>query len=203
MMTTIEQVVRWAGALMVAVTLAVIFWGLGRALRRPPGRTTGQAGKFLHLWFYLLIGIPFFGVAFLLWRPLPLTLSPPARIAALIVGALLYFPGLALTLWARLTLGKMYNVSTIAGAQLYADQRLITRGPFAIVRHPMYLGLMLASLGGLLLYRTWTVVFTLTFWGLFVRARREETALAAEFGAQWEEYKRRVPGWIPRLRGKR
>jgi protein-S-isoprenylcysteine O-methyltransferase Ste14 len=36
-----------------------------------------------------------------------------------------------------------------------------------------------------------------------VRARREEAALAAEFGAEWEEYKRRVPGWFPRLRGKR
>jgi protein-S-isoprenylcysteine O-methyltransferase Ste14 len=202
-MTTIEGAVRWAGALMVTVTLGAVFWGLARALRRPAGRTTGQAGKFLHLWFYLLVGILFFGVAFVLWRPLPLTLSPPARIAALIVGALLYFPGLALVLWGRLTLGQMYNVSTTAGAQLYADHRLITRGPFAIVRHPMYLGLMLASLGGLLIYRTWTAVFTLTFLGLFVRARREETALAAEFGAEWEAYRRRVPGWIPRLRGKR
>ena len=202
-MTTIEGVVRWAGALMVAVTLAVVFWGLARALRHPAGRTTGQAGKFLHLWFYLLIGIPFFGVAFLLWRPLPLTLSPAARIAALVVGALLYFPGLGLVLWGRLTLGTMYNVSTIAGAQLYADHRLITRGPFAVVRHPMYLGLMLASVGGLLVYRTWTLVFALTFLGLFVRARREEEALAAEFGAEWEEYKRRVPGWIPCLRRKR
>lgn len=199
----IERLVCWAGALMAAATLVVIFWGLARALRRPKGRTTGQAGRFLRLWFYLLIGVPFFGVAFGLWHPLPLALSPAARIAALVVGALLYFPGLALTLWARLTLGEMYNVSTAAGAQLYADHRLITHGPFAIVRHPMYLGLMLAAIGGLLLYRTWTVVFTLTFLGLFVRARREETALAAEFGVEWEMYKRRVPGWIPRLWRKR
>jgi len=37
------------------------------------------------------------------------------------------------------------------------------------------------------------------FLGLVLRARREEQALADEFGEQWEEYCRRVPGWIPRI----
>ena len=98
----------------------------------------------------------------------------------------------------------MYNVSSSFGAQLYADQQLVTRGPFAYVRHPMYLGILVASFGGLLLYRTWTLVFTtLNFLALTVRARREEQALAAEFGEQWEAYRRRVPGWIPRIRGDR
>jgi protein-S-isoprenylcysteine O-methyltransferase Ste14 len=94
----------------------------------------------------------------------------------------------------------MYNVSSSMGAQLYADHWLVTHGPFALVRHPMYLGIILASLGGLLIYRTWTLLFTTVgFLGLALRARREEQALAAEFGEQWEEYCRRVPGWIPRL----
>jgi protein-S-isoprenylcysteine O-methyltransferase Ste14 len=150
---------------------------------------------------YLAIGIPYFGVCALLWQPLPLTLSRSARLVALMLGALLYFSGLALVLWGRLTLGEMYNVSSSLGAQLYADQRLVTRGPFAYVRHPMYLGILVASFGGLLLYRTWTLVFTtLNFLALFVRARREEQALAAEFGEQWEVYCRRVSAWLPRLR---
>jgi protein-S-isoprenylcysteine O-methyltransferase Ste14 len=150
---------------------------------------------------YLAIGIPYFGACALLWRPLPLTLSRPARLAALMLGALLYFPGLALVLWGRLTLGRMYNVSSSLGAQLYADQELVTRGPFAYVRHPMYLGILVASFGGLLLYRTWTLIFTtINFLALIVRARREEQALAAEFGEQWEAYGRRVPGWLPQIR---
>ncbi len=91
----------------------------------------------------------------------------------------------------------MYNVSSSMGAQLYADHRLVTHGPFAIVRHPMYLGVILASAGGLLIYRTWTLLFTtVSFLGLVLRARREEEALAAEFSEQWEEYRRRVPAWI-------
>lgn len=194
----VERWVGWAGAAALAVSLGAVLVGIARALRRPRGRATGLARRFLRLPIYLLIGVPFFGLCFLLWRLLPLALSLSARIAALIVGALLYFPGLALVLWARLTLGEMYNVSSSVGAQLYADHRLVTHGPFAIVRHPMYAGLILASMGGLLLYRTWTLVFTMSFLGLVLRARREEQALAAEFGEEWEEYCRRVPAWLPR-----
>jgi protein-S-isoprenylcysteine O-methyltransferase Ste14 len=149
---------------------------------------------------YLLISILFFGPCFLLWRPLPLALTAPARIVALALGTLLLFPGLILYLWARLTLGEMYNVSSSMGAQLYADHRLVTHRPFALVRHPMYVGILLASAGGLLIYRTWTLVFTtVTFLGLVLRARREEQALAAEFGQRWQEYCQRVPGWIPHI----
>ena len=197
MLDIVEQWVGWAGAVELVVCLAAIFVGIARTPRRPKGRATGQARRFMRLPVYFLIGIPFFGLCFFLWRPLPLALSESARIAALIVGALLYFPGLTLVLWARLTLGEMYNVSSSVGVQLYADRRLITHGPFAIVRHPMYAGLILASMGGLFIYRTWTLVFTMIFLGLVRRARREEQALAAEFGEEWEEYCRRVPGWIP------
>ena len=194
----VEWWVHWAGAVAALVCLMVALAGIARGLRRPRGRATGLARKALRLPAYLVIGVVFFGPCFLLWRPLPLTLAALTRIVALALGALLLFPGLALYLWARLTLGGMYNVSSSMGAQLYADHRLVTHGPFAIVRHPMYLGVILASVGGLLICRTWTLVFiTVTFLGLVLRAQREEQALAAEFGEQWDEYCRRVPGWIP------
>jgi protein-S-isoprenylcysteine O-methyltransferase Ste14 len=195
---SVEWWVREVGAVSALVCLFAALAGMGRGLRRPRGRTTGLARKVLRLPAYLLISVLFFGPCFLLWRPLPLAFSAPVRVLALALGALLLFPGLALVLWGRFTLGEMYNVSSSMGAQLYADHRLITHGPFAFVRHPMYLGIILASVGGLLIYRTWTLVFTtVTFLGLVLRARREEQALAAEFGEQWEEYCRRVPGWIP------
>jgi len=161
---------------------------------------TGLAGKVMQPLAYLLIGVAYFGTWLVLWRPLPLALSPSARTVALALGTLLYFPGLALYLWAWRTLGEMYNVSTSFGAQLYTEHRLITHGPFAIVRHPMYLGVLTAALGGLLIYRTWTALFVIvTFLSLFRRAHHEEQALAAEFGEQWEAYRQRVPGWMPRI----
>ena len=197
---TVEQCVRWIGAADMLVTLAIVLFGLARSLTRPRGRAIGRANQMLRAPTYVIISIGYFGLWYILWRPVPLALPIPARGAALILGALLLFPGLALVLWGRLTLGQMYNVSSAFGAQLYADHRLITHGPFALVRHPMYVGVIMASFGGLLLYRTWALVFAATtFLGLTIRARREEQALAAEFGVQWQAYCQQVPAWIPRL----
>jgi hypothetical protein len=62
-------------------------------------------------------------------------------------------------------------------------------------------GLILVSFGALLIYSTWTTLIYAFFAPLTsVRARREEAALAAEFGEQWQEYSKRVPAFFPRLR---
>lgn len=195
---TIERWTRWAGLAAVLGTLAVVLGGLWRGTQRPVGHKTGPEPKILRSpAFYVLATVGYFGLCYRLWRPLPMALSYPLRALALILGLLLYFPGLALILWGRLTLAEMYNVSSSFGAQLFADHQLVIDGPFAHVRHPMYLGFLLASIGGLFLYRTWTFVFVLLqFPSLVVRARREEQALAVSFGEQWVNYCRQVPAWL-------
>lgn len=199
-MRAIERWVRRVGAVAALVCLASALFGLWRGLQRPKGRATGQAQKALQVPVYLLVSADYLGLGLILWRPLPLRLSRRAHSTALGLGTLLYFPGLVLYLWGRFTLGRMYNVSSAAGAQLYANHRLITTGPYGLIRHPMYVGLLVAGLGGILLYETWTpVLFAVTFFGLMLRARREEQALAAEFGEQWQAYAQRVPAWVPRL----
>jgi protein-S-isoprenylcysteine O-methyltransferase Ste14 len=165
------------------------------------GRISGRAAGWLRsAAFYLLATALFLALSAIFWRPLPLKLSSSIRSLALVVGALIYFPGLAFLLWGRVTLGKMYFVSTAFGAQLYADHQLVTRGPFAIVRHPMYLGLIASAMGSLLLYQTWTTAaFALFAPFILFRARREEQALAAEFGKEWRAYCCRVPAFFPWL----
>lgn len=198
----IERWVRWIAAAAGIATLAIALWrGVWRGLGRPPGRTTGAAGKVLRAPLQLALGALWIGACLILWRPIPLVLPMPLRIGALILGALFAFPGLALYWWGAGTLGEMYKPASALGVQLNAEHRLITYGPFALVRHPLYLGLQLAAFGSLLIYRTWTLVFVaLNFLALVLRARREEEALAAEFGAEWGAYARRVPGWVPGVR---
>lgn len=196
---TLESLLRGLGGAFAYFTLAAIFYGIWRGTQRQAGRTSGRTPGWLRSkWFYLITTLIFFGISAWGWQPLPLAFSTPARIALLASGAAFYFPGLSLMLWGRLSLGRHYFVSTGTGAQLFQGQPLITHGPYALVRHPMYLGLMAASIGSLLLYQTWTaLLYTVFSPFILLRARREEQALAAEFGESWHEYCNRVPMLFP------
>lgn len=199
-----EKWVRRAAGLGFVVFVSVVCQGLAASARRPKGRASGPATKGLHWLRASYLPMSAFALIALskLWRPLPLPLSPAARLATTLLGALLFFSGLALFLWGRRTMGDMYDLSSSLGAELYADHRLVTSGPFAIVRHPLYLAGQLAEVGALLIFRNWTMApVTVNAPMLILRARREEETLAAEFGPRWEEYKRRVPMLLPRPRG--
>lgn len=205
---TIERAIQWAGAAGAVISVAAVYSGIVRGARRPRGEETEDLPDVARLSmsgsprFYLPSTVAALWLLRLLWRPIYPGLPRSARTVLLIVGSLLYFPGLALTLWGRLTMKEMYNVSSNLGAQLYSDHRLVTSGPFRFMRHPMYVGGIMAELGALLLYRTWTallIAFNVPF--LPIRARYEERLLAARFGAEWEEYARKAPMWpLPGLR---
>ena len=198
----VEPIVRWMGGLLAYITLGIILFGIWGGIHRQAGRTTGRTASWLRSpWFYFASVLLFFGICYFGWIPLPLEVSTPTRAWLLALGSLVYFPGMLFVLWGRLALGKNYFVSTGFGAQLFAGHQLVTSGPFAIVRHPMYSGLILAALGSLLIYSTYTTLLFACFTPLItVRALREEAALAAEFGEKWQEYRQHVPAFIPRLR---
>jgi len=201
----IEKIVQWAGGLLALTVLGIILFGVWRGTRHQAGREVGLGASWLRSrQFYLVTSLMFIGIAHLGWTPLPWNISLAGRRWMLAIGSLLYFPGMLILLWGRLTLGRNYFVSTGFGAQLFKDHQLITSGPYAIVRHPMYAGLILAALGGLLIYATWTTVYFACFAPfMLVRARREEQVLVKEFGEQWVEYSQRVPAFIPRVRKER
>jgi protein-S-isoprenylcysteine O-methyltransferase Ste14 len=204
-LSLVDSTIRWLGGLLAYTTLGVILYGIWRGTQRQAGLTTGLTGAWLRSpWFYLASVVLFFSICYFGWILMPLTVSPPIRVVMLIVGTLLYFPGMLFVMWGRLALGKNYFVSTGFGAQLFSDHQLVTTGPFAIVRHPMYAGIILAALGSLLIYHTWTTLLFTCFAPLTaVRAHREEQALAAEFGEQWQEYCKRVPAFFPQPRKER
>lgn len=197
----IDAVVDLVGLLALLLTFAEIMAGIARGLRQPTGAARGWLALLLgRRTFYLVAGGVYVALAARLWRPLPACGGKRRRLSRF-VGTLLYFPGLGLVVWSRRALGSMYGASTGFGARLYAGHRLITHGPYALVRHPLYLGLYMTAVGGILLYHTWTFVMILiSFVGLPLRAQQEDALLAETFGPAWQQYARDVPGWLPRLR---
>jgi len=76
---------------------------------------------------------------------------------------------------------------------------LVTHGPFGYSRNPMYLGMVLVLAGAAWMFGTLTSflvvpVFAVVIQILFIRA--EESMLAATFGDEYEDYRRRVRRWI-------
>jgi protein-S-isoprenylcysteine O-methyltransferase Ste14 len=158
----------------------------------------------LRLPILALATIGFFGAGVWLWRPLPCRLETTARFLLSSGGCLLLVGACGLYLWGLRSLGAMFAPSSGFGVRLHAGHRLIEAGPYAIVRHPMYLAVMLAGGGSLMLYQTWaTLGLAILMLGLVVRARREERVLERELGATWRAYATRVPPWLPRARATR
>ncbi|HZP97210.1 MAG TPA: isoprenylcysteine carboxylmethyltransferase family protein [Candidatus Limnocylindria bacterium] len=200
----IALALRWLVAGVALVVLAALVYGVIRAHVGPPGRTTRAASLVLRGRVQVVISLLLLAVSVVLWRPLPVEPSDPLRPWIDATGALLALMGLALVLWGRLTLGHLYDVSSVGGVRLRPSHRLVTEGPFRYVRHPMYVGVELAAIGGLLLYRTWTLAFlTVAFLGLVFRAAREDEALQLEFGEEWTAYRLHVPAWLPHFRRSR
>jgi O-methyltransferase involved in polyketide biosynthesis/protein-S-isoprenylcysteine O-methyltransferase Ste14 len=197
-MTSLIGILRWTCGAFALGLLAFILWSIVRRVNRPTGAESGRRVGWLHSpLFYAGASLFFFGLCVLLWIPLP---GYPFADGLALAGAIVCLPGLVFVLWGRLVLGNMYFVSTGFGAQLFAQHRLITAGPYAVVRHPMYFGLILAAFGSLWLYQTWTgAFFILCALSVIRRALREEEVLAKEFGAEWTEYCARVPMLFPLL----
>ena len=81
------------------------------------------------------------------------------------------------------------------------QQRLVTDGLYALVRHPQYSGLFIALFGEGILH--WPTVFSVMAFPIIVLmytllARREENKVKAQFGESYSEYQQRVPMFFPR-----
>lgn len=82
-------------------------------------------------------------------------------------------------------------------------ERLVVSGFNRYVRNPMYVSLVVAIVGQVLLFGNfWLLVYAVAAWivpAVFVRFYEEPT-LARTYGAEYENYRRSVPAWWPRLR---
>lgn len=115
-----------------------------------------------------------------------------------LLASLLFLAGLALVGVA--TVGRLWCSLYISG---YKDSRLITVGPYSVMRHPLYFFSFLGFAGVGLATETLTLAITLTLLmivGYPAVIRREETVLRAKFGAQFEAYRARTPALVPAFR---
>ena len=119
-----------------------------------------------------------------------------ADLAVVPLGVLLIAMGFGFAFWAA---GLFRREGTEINPTSPANKTLVVKGPFRYTRNPMYLGLVLASLGvafcagSLPMFAVPVLVFATANW---VHIPFEEAKMRRQFGAAYDDYTRRVRRWL-------
>jgi protein-S-isoprenylcysteine O-methyltransferase Ste14 len=186
-MMNAEHALFWLWAIWYASWLTSLLWA-GRVQERPDWREHGSYQAATMVGIVLLFVVPALPIAqnamwvtreWFGWTIFGLT-------------ALIF----AFCWWARIVMGKLWNGLISRNA----DHRIIDTGPFAIVRHPIYSGVIAAAfflaieLGTAVAFAG-AAMLSLSFW---IKAALEEKFLRKELGPQaYDAYRRRVPMLVP------
>lgn len=178
------------GFLLLAAAMAFMWWRIrdhaeprGKALRAPTMRG------------FTLQAIGFAAVAF---GPVKITLQSASAAALGQAVTVAILMGFCLCLFATSVFALKKNWSF--SARTRSDHDLVTWGPFATIRHPIYTGLFAALLAiavALGHWRGFLLALPLFWYGTWLRAVAEESVLRGRFGDDYERYAARVKRFVP------
>ena len=188
-----------AVAALIATWLifAVVFF-VGRRGAAPRSRTRASNNR---SWFgFALQGIGYaiiFGIGRDYFQPI----VPMPKFAEALVLLVATATGVASVVFcfsAARTLGKQWSLA----ARVIVGHELIEKGPFAVVRNPIYLGMFGLLIQAGIVLSVWQAILPAVvafLVGTYVRIEEEEKILRDEFGAQFDDYVRRVPAFLPKV----
>ena len=170
-----------------------VYWSFGVPQRRPAKRQVALTFTVLNT------GLLYLGfILVLLGRSVPSSLGllfVPQAIPIDVAGTVFAIIGIAFAIWSRQSLRNNWS----GEVAIREGQQFIRSGPYAMVRHPIYTGMLLALLGTTLVASTVGSLLGLVFavLSLWQKAGIEEQFLMAEFGEQYTRYRREVKFLIP------
>jgi protein-S-isoprenylcysteine O-methyltransferase Ste14 len=120
----------------------------------------------------------------------------PEREWIAILGALLTAVGVAFAIWARRHIGRNWS----GQVTIRKEHELIRTGPYAHIRHPIYTGILTAVAGTAIAIGEYRAIlaFAVIAIGFVVKAKREESFLAMQFGPAFDEHRRHTGFFLPR-----
>jgi len=168
-------------------------WAIGALQASPAVRRQSSRSRVGHI---LLLT----AAALLMWRrPFGLLgwrFVPHTELAGWI-GVGVAVAGIAVAIAARVFLGRNWSgVVTVK-----KDHELIRRGPYAVVRHPIYSGILLGLLGTAIVVGEVRALIGVALFaiGFRVKSLTEEQFMEEQFGDEYRDYKRRVKALVPLL----
>ena len=152
-------------------------------------RVRGTGYLFIVLLLFMLSPLGFTGVFGMMFY------FPSAGLKAF--GLLLTASGVGLGIWARRRLGSNWS----AVPALKEGHTLVTTGPYSLVRHPIYTGILTGLVGSAIVLGTYgsLVAMGLSVLIVVIRVRQEEGLLREQFGQEYDDYRKRSKAIVPWL----
>jgi protein-S-isoprenylcysteine O-methyltransferase Ste14 len=121
----------------------------------------------------------------------------PSALWSFWLGAAVMVAGLGFAVWAREHLGTNWSRSVT----IKQGHELITTGPYAVVRHPIYTGILAGFLGTAIALSQMRgfIAFVLIFFALWLKLRMEEQWMRSQFGETYTTYSRHTAALVPYL----
>jgi protein-S-isoprenylcysteine O-methyltransferase Ste14 len=142
----------------------------------------------------LITVVLLFRTAFFARPPSDNANASPSHTLVAYAGVLLCAAGIAFAIWARSHLGRNWSPTP----SLKAEHELITTGPYRLVRHPIYTGMLFALLGNTLVFGARSLILVVAFVAIVARrVRLEERLMMQQFPEQYPEYRERTKAVIP------
>jgi protein-S-isoprenylcysteine O-methyltransferase Ste14 len=180
-------------ALFIIWAVFIAYWILSAVRDRSPFKRKSCPLSNLS---YMAVPIAIWVIAASLAAPWLLTAHfLPDTIIFAILGLLITGAGIGFAIWARIHLGRNWT----GQPAIREDHRIIRTGPYAIVRNPIYSGLVLALIGTAIATGSVTslCIVVLVLVVFIIKIRTEETLLREEFGEEYDRYRREVKALIP------
>jgi protein-S-isoprenylcysteine O-methyltransferase Ste14 len=181
---------QWSFPVLWLVFL--VYWQIRSANTKTTVRLEGAVSRVVRSIVFLI------AVALLLYWNLPPFLYRtlvPQSVWTFFAGVAVALAGLLFAIWAREQLGRNWSRSVT----LKEGHELVTSGPYAVVRHPIYTGILTGFLGSALAEGQLRslIAFVLVFLVLFAKLRLEEQWMRAQFGNTYAAYSQRVAALVP------
>ncbi len=177
--------------LLIATAIIWLVVELRQSMNTRPEAETADKGSRFSIRVFAIIG----AVSAILAKHVTATNIHPVPVVAWI-GLVVVWCGIALRFWSFQTLGRYFTFTV----QTSSDQPVITAGPYRVIRHPSYAGVLVAVIGLGLVFANWLSLVCLTaaiLGGIVYRITVEERALLGALGEPYRQYaathKRLVP----------
>lgn len=182
-------------AIRILWLIFIGYWALSAAGVKKDVHREYHGGSFIVVRVVILIALVLLFRAPFFARPAgDAANASPNRILLAYSGVLFCAAGITFAIWARSHLGRNWSPKP----SLKAEHELITTGPYRLVRHPIYTGILLALFGNTFVFGARWLIYVLAFVAIVARrVQVEERLMMQQFPEQYPDYRKRTKAVIP------